>query len=799
MKKISVVKNATVIACAGLLSLMVLQSNRPEEGMFPLNYVNMNDLKNSGMKLSKEEIFNPGNVSLTNALVKVGGCTGSFISDEGLIITNHHCVYGSVAELSTVEQNHLENGFVAKTKSEELRINMPCKITMSYEDVSKRVLEGVTSDLTPANRLAKIAANIEAIRKVEIAKNPGLSIEISEMFVGRTFVLFRYMTLQDVRLVLAPPVTIGQFGGDSDNWEWPRHNGDFSLVRAYVGKDGKPAPYNKDNIPFKPEAKLKINPNGTQEGDFVFIMGYPGRTFRNESAAYMKFQEDIHLKKIQQWFAFVINSMKESTAKFPDQRLARAGDIQSLENTEKNYRGKIQGLRRTGLVAAKYKEEAEMLNWFQSNNKYSETSGSNNKNAVTTEGQINPISSNAVLAENTLKEIEQIWDEKRKMAEIRYWLTASQQSSLTQLAATVEATKLALLFQYQQIKSKSSDKTIAASKGHVYAELMVKYIKNLQSIINNGAPFNMDYEHRLLHALVTDFAPKDPNAQYIDAKKQKHNVPIPLPLMQNTKQPVYNELWANNVVKATNYQLNDGKENTSVTIKAMMDKSEKILNEIKGMNYESAYKVLVKSLFAKDDALSTWGRLINYWNNQINPLWSEKDDAMKALMPKYLALKSDFKASMFIPDANSTLRLTYGHIRRYSPNDGEIHLPYTYLDGIFEKANTRPDYRLPKVVADNLRVSNVNPMLRDPKTGKVIVALLYNLDTTGGNSGSPVMNDKGELIGINFDRSFTATINDYAWNENYSRSIGCDIRYVLYVMKYISKADHLLQEIGISL
>jgi|GEM_PF-75423 len=791
MKKLSVVKNATVVACAGLLSLMVLQSNRPEEGMFPLNYVNMNDLKNSGMKLSKEEIFNPGNVSLTNALVKVGGCTGSFISREGLIITNHHCVYGSVAELSTVEQNHLENGFVAQTKSDELRINMPCKITMSYEDVSRQVLDGVTPDLTPSNRLSKIASNIESIRKSEIAKNPGLSIEISEMFVGRTFVLFRYMTIQDVRLVLAPPVTIGQFGGDSDNWEWPRHNGDFSLVRAYVSKDGKPAPYSKDNIPFVPEAKLKINPNGTQEGDFVFIMGYPGRTFRNESAAYMKFQEDIHLKKIQQWFAFVINSMKESTEKLPDQRLARAGDIQSLENTEKNYRGKIQGLRRTGLVAAKYREESEMLNWWQS------------KNAkLPNQTEINAGSRNhaiAATADNTLKEIERIWDEKRKMAEIRYWLTATKQSSLTQLAATVEATKLALALQYQQIKRKSSDKTIAASKGNVYAELMVPYIKNLQIIINNGSPFNMDYEHRLLRALVSDFAPKDPNANYIDANNKKNNVPIPLPLMQNTKQPVYNETWANNAVKTTMYQLNDGKENTSVTIKAMMEQSQKTLNEITDLNYEAAYKVLVKKLFAKDDALSTWGRLINYWDNQINPLWNEKDDALKALMPQYLELKSDYKASMFIPDANSTLRLTYGHIRRYSPNDGEIHLPYTYLDGIFEKANSRPDYRLPKVVADNLRVSNVNPMLRDPKTGKVIVALLYNLDTTGGNSGSPVMNDKGELIGINFDRSFTATINDYAWNENYSRSIGCDIRYVLYIMKYVSKADHLLQEIGISL
>jgi hypothetical protein len=264
-------KNRLVFGSAIVaMCLFLLPSHKQEEGMFPLNYLNEAALQEAGMKLTAKEIFNPGGVALTNALVKVGGCTGSFISDEGLVITNHHCVYGGVADLSSGSQNYLENGFVAQSKEMELPIDMPCRITMSYEDVSARVLDSI-DDKTPANvRAEKIRANIKKIREVESKKTPEYSVEISEMFVGKSYTLFRYTLITDVRLVYAPPVTIGQFGGDLDNWEWPRHNGDFSMVRAYVGPDGKPAPYSKNNKPYKPAKHLKINAKGTKENDFIF-------------------------------------------------------------------------------------------------------------------------------------------------------------------------------------------------------------------------------------------------------------------------------------------------------------------------------------------------------------------------------------------------------------------------------------------------------------------------------------------------------------------------------------------------
>lgn len=251
------------------------------------------------------------------------------------------------------------------------------------------------------------------------------------------------------------------------------------------------------------------------------------------------------------------------------------------------------------------------------------------------------------------------------------------------------------------------------------------------------------------------------------------------------------EEWAKNA--ATQTRINKISE-----IKAIADAAKSAANAITESNQNTYNAKWWDKSICKEDALSQWGRLVNRIMGPVSTQSAKIEEIIKAAMPVYLDMRRDFKATLFIPDANSTLRLTYGYIRRYSPNDGEIHKPYTYLDGVFEKANTRPDYRLPSVVADNLRIKDIAPVFKDPETGKVIVGMLYNLDTTGGNSGSPVLNNRGELIGINFDRSFTATINDYAWNENYSRSIGCDIRYALFVMKYVSKADHILAELGIT-
>ncbi|MBL7811508.1 MAG: S46 family peptidase [Bacteroidetes bacterium] len=700
-------KSAPFLMSTLLALYVLLASHTHEEGMFPLNYLNEKELQQAGMKLGVKEIFNPGEIALTNALVKVGGCTGSFISKDGLIITNHHCVYGGVAGLSTKEHDYLENGFTASTREMELPIDMPCRITQSYEDVSARVLAGTDDATDPAVRAQTIAANIKKTIEEEKKETPDLSVEISEMFVGKSYTLFRYFLITDVRLVYAPPVTIGQFGGDLDNWEWPRHNGDFSLVRAYVGKDGKPAKFSTDNVPFHPAKHLKVNANGTKEGDFVFIMGYPGRTFRHESAPYMKYQQEIQLPTIQGWYAWLIRQMRDRSAEDRNKYLAFAGEIQSLENVEKNYRGKMQGLTRTNLVQRKYADEDAMA------------AGGNAE------------------TKTLVNRIREIWTRKTQLAAKRYvYLFMQNHSNPFYAAQQIEMAEDAM----EETKSKSTKETILNS--------MKKALSAGYSITDVG------YEKAILKELIKRLETQGVNLKGLCGKA-------------GTAQWVERKL------------LQDKLFDTAWVMQTLRKKPAALAA------YDGPLNELLE--FIESDMQTT------------ETEFSQLDLELKALMPRYLDAKEKFKAGQFIPDANSTLRLTYGYIKRYKPNDAEIHMPYTTLNGIFEKANTQPDYRLPAVVADNLRVENVPAMLRDPETGEVTVAFLYNLDTTGGNSGSPVLDAEGNLIGVNFDRAFTATINDYAWNDKYSRSIGCDIRYVLYVLKYVGKADHLLLEMGVDI
>ncbi|NMB82193.1 MAG: S46 family peptidase [Ignavibacteria bacterium] len=284
----------------------------PEEGMYPLSEIDKVDLVKAGLKINPKEVYNPNGISLIDALVNVGGCTGSFISDKGLIITNHHCAYGSIARASTVEKNYLENGFHAQTMEEEIpALGNSCRILESYQDVSIQILDAVKNISDPALRAQTISRKYKEIADAATDEKESIVAEVSEMFAGKSYVLFKYRTIRDVRLVYAPPQSIGNFGGETDNWVWPRHTGDFSLLRAYVAPDGKAATYSKDNVPYKPKKFLKINPNGVEENDFVFILGYPGRTFRHRPSQYIKYQQDYLLPYISDLYDYAIKTLQD--------------------------------------------------------------------------------------------------------------------------------------------------------------------------------------------------------------------------------------------------------------------------------------------------------------------------------------------------------------------------------------------------------------------------------------------------------------------------------------------------------
>jgi hypothetical protein len=684
-----------------------------EEGMFPMSHLSKLDVRKAGLEIPVEEIYNESQPSLVNALVRLGGCTGSFISNEGLIITNHHCVFSSVAAASTPEDNYLENGFYAKSNAEEIKTTLPCKITQSYLDVSQEVLSGVDLLKNALDKQKKIKQNIESITKVEQEKHPNLDVEISEMLVGKSYTLFRYKTLKDVRLVYVPPKELGKFGGETDNWEWPRHNGDFSIVRAY-----------ENGVPYIPEKFLEVNPSGTKEGDFTFILGYPGRTYRNETAQFLDYQNNFVLPIISDWFDFKIKAIEDYAGEDIAMQLAYSGTLASLNNVAKNFKGKMQGLQRTDVIEQTYKDQNYLL-------EYAET--------------------NPELAKYVplFKKNEDLY--KRKFELSRDYLY------LNQLYGTGVFAAGAYTAMYQEKLAEIPKKE---QKGYLTS--------NMEGIEKSfGSYLSMGNSESLDKTLFVEL--------YYQLSKTQ------LPDLQKIVNP-------------------EGIKNKDVIYAkaSLLWESTKLNQSANGANL---LRNKPSKFFANKDAMVLFGGQINQvfrvLQTEINQINAELDE----IIPRFNDLEMQVNGGSFIPDANGTLRFTYGYVKGYEPQDAVVFSPYTTTNGIIEKSQgtTNPDYVLRQDFIDKIKQIEPADRLKLKDENAVVVAFLYNMDTTGGNSGSPIMDSKGRLVGVNFDRAYTATINDYAWNESYSRSIGVDIRYVLYIMKYFGGADEVLTEMGVEL
>lgn len=707
-------RSSLLLYTACIAVAVFFSSHRNEEGMFPLSQLNQVDFKAAGFKISQKDIYNPDGVALTDALVRLGGCTGSFISPEGLIITNHHCVYGSVAGVSTKENDYLKKGFYADQKSKEIKVGLPCKITLGYEDVSSKVLEGVSPMMDPSEKKAIIRKNADAIIKAANAMNPGFTYEISEMFVGVSYTLFKYMVLKDVRLVYVPPHDIGNFGGETDNWEWPKHTGDFSVVRAYVGKDGKPAEYSPDNVPYSPRKFLKINPHGTRNNDLVFILGYPGTTFRHDPYQFIEYQQKFVLPFISEWYGWRIRTMEKLGKGNRDRELRLSGTVKSLANTKKNFEGKMFGLGQTGLLETKKNEQENLMQTMK------------NKGVNT-----------AFFTQiDSLYKIKLMYA-KRSLLLNRFTIDCGVFNTALAIAA-----------------SKKSQSTVPGPDDKEFWNKWKKQIKDAQA---QTRIVDAELEQLVLAELLTR------------TKALKGEMKVAsLSKLKNPRK------WA--------------KKSFKVSVIDDVELFNKYLDSVPWEVYHS-----------KDPIVRLADEMFNDLkdNETMNLSFSNK---MSSLLPQLLDARINYGNKQFIPDANSTLRFTYGHISGYKEGLNPHPFPYTFRKEIFEKnQKDNADYELSEETRQMLKQSQVAPQLIDPETGDVVICMLYNMDTTGGNSGSPVMDSEGNLIGVNFDRAYTATLNDYSWNADYSRSIAVDIRYVLYTMKYFSNATGLLSEIGVQL
>ncbi|MDP4175160.1 MAG: S46 family peptidase [Bacteroidota bacterium] len=697
----------------------------PEEGMYPLSEIRHLALKEAGLKIDPVDIYNPKGISLIDALVNVGGCTGSFVSEKGLIITNHHCVFGALQAASTVEHDYIENGFIARTHEEEIEAKgMTCQITESYEDVSEKILKAVSAIKDPAERLRAIEKEKKELVRLAEDKDRTIKAEVSEMFEGKTYILFKYKEIKDVRIVYVPPRSIGEFGGESDNWIWPRHTGDFSFLRAYVSKDGKSASYSKDNVPFKPKRYLKVNANGVDENDFVFILGYPGRTFRHKPSEFLEYQEKYQLPYISKLYDFQIETMQKMGENNHGLEIRLASRIKGLSNVTKNYKGKLKGLRELALVEKKKAEENELQAFIDSDKQLKSEYGS------------------------MLSETAKIYQEMFKNAKRDLWYGQIYRSS-----TLLRLSSLALDYAIERKKPDSERKS-------AFKEKNISDTRENISVLYGQ--FSIEADKIFFKKMLEDAAvfTEDLRVEAVDKVINRKQVEASI-------DDFIDRSFSANKLTDQSYFM------------GLLEKSYEELERLD--NPIIKFDLALRKQLSEND-------------NKIKTIEGKLDE----LSAKLIEVKRLWKKQSFIPDANSTLRLTYGHIKGYSPSDAVYLSPITTLKGVIEKSFRGGEYNIPKRLRELYDKKDYGKFY-SKKIDDLPVAILYDTDTSGGNSGSPIMNAYGELIGVNYDRTYEATINDYAWNENYSRSIGVDIRYVLWVTQKIGGADFILNELGIKL
>lgn len=694
-----------------------------DEGMFPLSEIHKLNLKAKGLKISAKELYNPNGVSLIDAIVNVGGCTGSLVSKDGLIVTNHHCSFDAVQEISSVEHDYLTNGFLARVRAEEKPAKgMVVRITDSYRDVSSEVLKGIEDTTSSANRTRIIQKNTRDIVTRESKKHPAKRVEVSEMFPGKTYVLFVYTNLPDVRLVYVPPRAIGEFGGELDNWTWPRHTGDFSFVRVYVAPDGSPADYSPANVPFTPKRFLKVAADGVSENDPVFILGYPGRTFRHRTSHYLRFEQEVRLPFIAEMFQWQIETMETMGEKNSEIALKHAARINSLANVEKNYRGKLKGFRQLPLIGNKIAEEKALQTFIDADPGRKQKYGS------------------------LLAELDKLYEDMRRTFEKEFYIDNLTRSILLlSIANTVH-------------ESAMQSAKLDSLRDPAYMQKNLPRLKqNLSSTFHD---LDVETDRIMLTGMLLRISrlPKEQRMKSLEEFVQPDAT-------EQSLRELTGHLYATSAFVRKNDAL-------------------------------AAIGSSVKQLDEMNDPFIRLVRAIQTERQLMSGMRQQREGAMNKLLGELLVVKKEYLKKDFIPDANSTLRFTNGRIKGYSPADATYHHPITTLRGVVEKHTGKTPYNAPAELLELYSKKDYGAF-RSSSSGDLPVAILYDMDTTGGNSGSPVMNARGEIVGINFDRTFEATVNDYAWDAAYSRSIAVDIRYVLWVTQKIGNAPFLLQEMGV--
>jgi hypothetical protein len=672
------------------------------------NYVEMKKL---GLKITPEEIYNVNQACLKDAIVNFGNfCTGEMISSEGLILTNHHCGFDAIQSHSSVEKDYLTQGFWAMNRSEELA-NPGLSVTFlkKMEDVTSRMIVAKTED--EKNTL------IETIKK-EYGEGTHYSIDVESFFNNNQYIVFVYEIYKDIRLVGAPPSSVGKFGGDTDNWMWPRHTGDFSLFRVYMGPDGKPAEYSTANVPYQPIKHLTISLKGIQKNDYTMVMGYPGSTDRYLTSYGVELAYDqsnpmtIKLRETR------LKLMKEGMDANSKTKIQYASKYATISNYYKYFIGQNQGLRRLDVIADKQKEEDAYKNWAKEN-----------------------IERDSLYGE-VLDKLKTSYDYLK--------IVNPSYVYLREAAFGSEALYFAYKLNSLYAKLKANPKSIDPAISEELLALADDFYKD----------YNPQVDKKITAALLQMY--------YNDIQKSLH------PSIFNTIEKKY-------------------KGNFTGYVDQMFAKS--ILCD------EAKFKVFAKNpsatLLEKDLAFACMTSILGDFRSKIGPVLGSIYNQQEELNQRYtegiLKQKSD---KVLYPDANFTMRLTYGTVQDYYPRDAVYYNYYTTLDGIMEKEDsTNEEFIVPQKIKAIFKEKDFGNYTN--ADGKVPVCFITTNDITGGNSGSPVMNANGELIGCAFDGNWEAMSGDIIFEPALQRCICVDIRYILFIIDKCAGASHLIKEMTI--
>ena len=715
-------RTLTIILTAAVAAVGSMTAHA-DEGMWLPSLISQRiaDMQEKGFRLDAEDIYSINQASLKDAVVLFGrGCTGEVISPEGLLLTNHHCGYGQIQRHSSVEHDYLKDGFWAMDRSEELpNPGLTVSFLERMEDVTEMVLNGYTSDMNEDQRVEIVKKNSKAIIDEATKEGKGLRGTVEALYYGNQYFLFLYREYSDIRLVGAPPSSIGKFGGDTDNWMWPRHTGDFSMFRIYADKNNDPAPYSEDNVPYQPKKFFKLSTAGVQEGDFTFIYGFPGRTqeyIHSEGVRYIEEIGDPHKINLR---TLRLDIQRKHMSASQKVRIQYSSKNASVSNAWKKWQGEVKGIKKMKTVQRKKEFEQAFSTWAKG-------------------GEFDGVT----------ERIDAIYKELEP-----YAFAADYYS---ETARTIEIANFAAGL-YSAYMENKEDGTLTLDQTRLASSIEAFY-----------KDWHLPIDKESFVAVMNEFernVPTEFKPAYFQTMMKKHGGA---------------EGWADFIFVKS--------------ILADRTKAEKFIKE------NASQKVLAKDRKAirKDPATEFALEFAKWYSTDVQPKVTSLNQDLQLAYRDYMRGQMTYCRTQripkaFYPDANLTLRVAYGHIKGYSPADAIYYKPSSTMKGIIQKDNPDIfDYNIPQRFRDVYAFKDFGRWTDE--TGEVPVCFIATNHTTGGNSGSPVINKDGNLIGINFDRVWEGTMSDIVFDPEICRNISLDIRYVLFTIEKIGGAGYLIDE-----